>query len=261
MDLCGPIPVRSLRGSSYIFVVVDDYSWFTWVFFLKEKNEAFHEFLKLCKQLQTSKNLPIASIRSDHGREFDQKEFIEFCNDFGISYNFSAPKTPQQNGVVERKNRTLEDMARTMLCESSLPTSFWTDSVNTANYVLNRCLIRPLLKRTPYELFKGRKPNISYFRVFGCKCFIHNNGKERLGKFDARSDEGILVGYSMHSKAYRVYNKRTKIIEESIHVVFDESNDGKLSSSFNEFKFNSHEDDEDEDDTRGKTNQEGSEKP
>ena len=82
-----------------------------------------------------------------------------------------------------------------------------------------------------------------------------------MGKFDARSDEGILVGYSMHSKAYRVYNKRTKIIEESIHVVFDESNDGKLSSSFNEFKFNSHEDDEDEDDTRGKTNQEGSAKP
>ena len=89
----------------------------------------------------------------------------------------------------------------------------------------------PILKKTPYELFKGRKPNIFYFCAFGCKCFIHNNGKERLGIFNARSDEGILVGYSMNSKAYRVYNKRTKIIEESIHIVFDVSNDGRLSSS------------------------------
>jgi len=160
--------------------------------------------------------------------------------------------------VVERKNRTLEDMARTMLCESNLPTSFWAKAVNAANYVLNRCLIRPILKKTPYELFKGRKPNISYFRVFGCKCFIHNNGKERLGKFDARSDEGILVGYSMNSKAYRVYNNRTKLIEESIDIVFDKSNDGKLSSSssFHELKLSRYEDDEDGEDKRAKSNKE-----
>jgi len=87
------------------------------------------------------------------------------------------------------------------------------------------------LKKTPYELFKGKKPNISYFRAFGCKCFIHNNGKDRLGKFDARSNEGTLVGYSMYSKAYLVYNKRTRLIEESIHIVFDESNDGHICSS------------------------------
>ena len=103
IDICGPIPVRSLKGSSYILVIVDDYSCFTWVSFLKEKNEAFHEFSKLCKQLQICKNVPIVSVRSDHGREFDHKEFTKFCNEFGISHNFSAPRTPQQNGVVERK--------------------------------------------------------------------------------------------------------------------------------------------------------------
>jgi len=106
-----------------------------------------------------------------------------------------------------------------MLCESSMSTTLWAEAVNTTNYALNSCLIHLTLEKTPYELFKGWKPNISYFRTFGCKCFIHNNGKERSGKFDARSDEDILVGYSMHSKAYRVCNKPTRIIEGSIHIV------------------------------------------
>ena len=142
MDLYGPIPVHSLIGSSYIFVVVDDYSHFTWVSFPKDKSEAFQEFSKLSKQLQIYENLPIVSIRSDHGRVFDQKEFIKFFNDLCISHNFSVPRTPQQNGVVERENRTLEDMARTMLCESRLHTFFWAEAVNTPNYVLNHCLVR-----------------------------------------------------------------------------------------------------------------------
>ena len=158
--------------------------------------------------------------------------------------------------MVEKKSRTLEDMARTMLYESNLPTSFWAEVVNAANYVLNHCLIHPIMKKTPYELFKGKKPNISYFRSFGCKCFIHNNGKDRLGKFDARSDEGILVGYSMHSKAYRVYNKHTRLIEESIHIVFDESNDGNISSSrFQELKLSRY-DDEEEEEARAKASKE-----
>jgi len=135
--------------------------------------------------------LYLFEFRSDHAREFDHKEFTKFSNDFGIPHNFSATRTPQQNDVVERKNRTLEDMARPMLCESNLPTSFWAKAMNTTNYVLNRCLIHPILEKTPDELFKSKKSNISYFRAFGCKCFIHSNGKDRLGKFDTRSYEGI----------------------------------------------------------------------
>ena len=133
--------------------------------------------------------------------------------------------------MVERKNRTLEDMARTILCESNLTISFRPEAINTTNYILNRCLIHPILKNPPYELFKGRKLNISYF-TFRCKCFTHSNGKETLDEFDARNDECILVGYSMHSTTYRIYNKRTRSIEESIHIVFYESNDGNISSSF-----------------------------
>ena len=115
-------------------------------------------------------------------------------------------------------------MARTMLNERNLPKYFWADAVNTACYVMNRAMIRPILNKTPYELYKGRKPNISHLHVFGCKCFVLNNGKDNLGKFDAKSDEAIFLGYSSTSKAYRVYNKRTMTVEESIHVNFDESN-------------------------------------
>ena len=115
-------------------------------------------------------------------------------------------------------------MARTMLNENELPKYFWAEAVNTACYVVNRAHIRSILKRTPYELWKGRLPNISYFHAFRCKCFVHNNRKETLGNFDAKFDEGIFLGYSSTSKAYRVFNKRLEKVEESIHVIFDETN-------------------------------------
>ena len=113
-----------------------------------------------------------------------------------------------------------------MLNENSLPKYFWADAVNTVCYVLNRVLIRPIFKKTSYELFKGRRPVLSHLNVnvFGCKCFILNNGKESLGKFDAKADEGVCLGYATQSHAYRVYNKRLMTVEESMHVVFDETN-------------------------------------
>ncbi|GMI77355.1 hypothetical protein HRI_001404800 [Hibiscus trionum] len=114
-------------------------------------------------------------------------------------------------------------MARTMLCENNLPKYFWAEVTNAACYIVNRVMIRPILKKTPYEILKSKKPNISYFHPFGCKCFVLNNGKDNLGKFDAKSDEAIFIGYSLTSKAYRVFNKRTLVVEESIHVVFDDN--------------------------------------
>ena len=128
-----------------------------------------------------------------------------------------APRNPQQNEVVERKNRTLQEMARTMLNENNLPKYFWAETVNTYCYVLNRILLRSILKKTPYELWKNKKPNISYFKVFGCKCFILNT-KDILGNFDAKSNVGIFLGYSTSSKTFRVFNKRTIVVEESVHI-------------------------------------------
>jgi len=138
-----------------------------------------------------------------------------------------SPRTPQQNGVVERKNRSLEELARTMLNENHLPKCFWTDAISTTCYVLNRVILRPISKLTPYEIYKGTKPNISHLKVFGCKCFVLNKGKESGGKFDARGDEGLFLGYSSTRKEYRVFNKNSLKIEEFFHVVFDESNPQK----------------------------------
>jgi len=126
--------------------------------------------------------------------------------------------------VVERKNRTLEDMTRTMLIASGLARNFWAEALNTSCYIINRCMIRHILNKTPCELFEGRKPNIIHLRIFGCKSYVHNNGKDALGKFDPRSDEAIFLGYSSYSKAYKVFKKRTLCAEGSVHVLFDESN-------------------------------------
>ena len=165
----------------------------------------------------------ILTIHSDHGGEFENIRFGSFYEEKGITHNFSAPQTPQQNGVAERKNRTLVEAARAMLAEYSLPKYFWAEAVNTACYVLNRVNVRSKLNKTPYEIIKGRTPNLSHLHVFGCKVFILNNGKSPLGKFDPKSDEGVFLGYSSVGKSFRVFNKRTLVVEESTHVVFDES--------------------------------------
>ena len=115
-------------------------------------------------------------------------------------------------------------MTRTILCENNLPKYFWREIINNACYVINRVSIRPLLTKTPYELHKGRNPNVSHLKSFGCKCFILNNGKHLIGKMDAKSDKAIFMRYALNSKAYRVFNKTSLIVEESIHVVFDETN-------------------------------------
>ncbi|GJY64355.1 retrovirus-related pol polyprotein from transposon TNT 1-94 [Tanacetum coccineum] len=223
MDLFGPSAVWSYRGNCYTLVIVDDYSRYTWARFLKDKTESFDQFEIFNRKIQNQLGCSIVSIRTDHGREFDNEvQFGDFCNANGISHNFSAPRTPQLNGVVERKNRTLQEMSRTMLNEQSLPQKFWCNAVDTSTYILNRILIRAILGKTPYELLRGRKPTLDYFRVFGSKCFILNT-KDYLTKFDPKSYEGVFLGYSQNSKAYIILNKHTRKVEESLNVTFDET--------------------------------------
>ena len=222
MDLFGPINVPSLARKRYVFVIVDDYSRYTWVNFLKSKDETFDYFVEYCNQVENEKDYKIVTIRSDHGKEFENSSFDDLCGSRGYMQEFSAPRTPQQNGVVERKNRNLQELARSMLNEYSSPKFLWAEAVNTACKIINRVNIRPFLNKTPYELWKGRKPNISYFKVFGSKCFVLDQSLN-LGKFDSKSLEGIFVGYSTTSRAYRVYLTQSKTIVESIHVKFDES--------------------------------------
>ena len=145
-----------------------------------------------------------------------------FCTRSGISHEFFASITPQQNGVVERKNRVIQEMARAMLNNKDVARNLWGEAVNTACHTVNRVYFKPSSKKTPYELWKGSKPNVKYFRIFGSTCFILKD-RENVGKFDPRSKEGIFLGYSSTSKAYRVYNKRTKKVMETINVVIDEA--------------------------------------
>jgi len=169
--------------------------------------------------------MKILKVISDHGGEFENEPFEAFCEKHGIVHEFSSPRTPPQNGVVERKNRTLQEMAKTMIHENNLAKHFWAEVVNTACYVQNRIYIRPILEKTTYELFKGRRPDLSYFHQFGCTCYILNN-KLYLKIFDAKAQRGIFLGYSERSKAYRVYNSKTLCVEESMHVKFDDKEPG-----------------------------------
>ncbi|GJZ22909.1 putative ribonuclease H-like domain-containing protein [Tanacetum coccineum] len=200
MDLFGPTFVSSLMHKKYCLVVTDDYSRFSWVFFLTTKDETSEILKKFIKEVENLVDKKVKIIRSDNGTEFKNKVMDDFCREKGIKREYSVARTPQQNGVAERKNMTLIEAARTMLADSKLPTTFWAEAVSTACYVQNRVLIVKPHNKTPYELFR-----------------------DNLGKFDGKSDEGFFVGYSLSSKAFRVYNTRTRKVQENLHIGFLEN--------------------------------------
>ncbi|KAI3748889.1 hypothetical protein L6452_12302 [Arctium lappa] len=222
MDLFGPVNIQSIAGKKYTLVIVDEFSRYTWVIFLRCKSDTPEELISFVKKMEVLNNLTVRSIRSDHGTEFKNSSLNNFFENKGISHNFSSVRTPQQNGVAERRNRTIIEAARSMLSDSHLPTQFWAEAVNTACFTQKRSLIIKRFGKTAYELFVGRKPSISFLHIFGCQCFILNN-RDQLGKFDPKADDGIFLGYSSISKAYRVFNKRRQTVEETIHVTFDET--------------------------------------
>src|SRR6187455_2835609 len=223
MDLFGPVAYISIGGSKYGLVIVDDFSRFTWVFFLSDKGETQEILKKFMRRAQNEFELKIKKVRSDNGTEFKNTGVEEFLGEEGIKHEFSVPYTPQQNGVVERKNRTLIEAARTMLDEYKTPDNFWAEAVNTACHAINRLYLHKIYKKTAYELLTGNKPKVDYFRVFGCKCFILNK-KVKSSKFAPRVDEGFLLGYASNAHGYRVFNNSTGLVEIAIDVTFDESN-------------------------------------
>jgi hypothetical protein len=159
--------------------------------------------------------------------DFKNSQIEGFLEDKGIKHEFSSPYIIQQNGVVERKNRTLLDMARTMLDEYKTPNRFWAEAINTACYSINQLYLHRILKKTSYELLIGKKPNVSYFRVFGSKCFIIVK-RGRKSKFSPKAVEGFLLGYDSNTRAYRVFNKSTGLVEVSCDIMFDETNGSQV---------------------------------
>ncbi|GJU85027.1 ribonuclease H-like domain-containing protein [Tanacetum coccineum] len=195
---------------------------FTWVFFLATKDETSGILKSFITGIENLVDHKVKVIRCDNRTEFKNKEINQFCEMKGILRQFSVARTPQQNRVAERRNMTLIEAARTMLTDSKLPTTFWAEAVNTACYVQNRVLVVKPHNKTPYELFHGRTPTLSFMRPFGCPVTILNT-IDHLGKFDGKADEGFFVGYSLNSKAFRVFNSRTRIVEENLHIRFSEN--------------------------------------
>jgi transposase InsO family protein len=192
MDNVGPCRVRSMGDKWYVLVIVDDYSHYSWIFFLESKDQVFEHFRLLALRLNNEHPNCLKAIRSDNETEFRNASFDGFCFEHGIEQQFSAPRVPQQNGVVERKNRTLVEMARTILDEHETPRRLWADAISTACYVSNRIFLCSILLLTPFELRFGRKSYVSHFRPFGCKWFVLKRGN--LDKFESRSFDGILLG-------------------------------------------------------------------
>ncbi|KAK1684791.1 hypothetical protein QYE76_045639, partial [Lolium multiflorum] len=227
VDLFGPTSHASLGAKKYCLVIVDDYSRYTWVYFLKKKDETQQIFIDFATEVQRQHNLLIMAIRSDNGSEFKNYTLNDFLSDEGIRHQYFVAYTPQQNGGAERKNRTLLDMARSMMAEYKSRYNFWAEAISTACHSSNRLYLRKGLNKTPYEILTGNKPNISYFKVFGCKCFYKIKGV-RLSKFAPKALEGIFVGYGAESHTYRVFDISSKIIIESCSVKFEENDSSQV---------------------------------
>ena len=220
-DLCGPIIPSSFGKNKYFLLFIDDFSRKTWVYFLKEKSEAFVSFKKFKTHVEKESNYKIQALRTDRGGEFTSKEFNEFCDTNGIRRLLTVSHSPQQNGVVERKNRTILEMARSMLKSKEMPKELWAEAVDCAVYISNRCLTKSIDGKTPQEAWSGRKPNVSHLRVFGSIAYAHVPDQRR-SKLDDKSEKLVFIGYDKRSKGYKLYNPITKKIVVSRDVRFNE---------------------------------------
>ncbi|GKC99594.1 retrovirus-related pol polyprotein from transposon TNT 1-94 [Tanacetum coccineum] len=192
MDLCGPMRVASINGKKYILVIVDDYSRYTWTLFLRSKDETPEVLKDFLTMIQRNLQAPVISVRTDRGTEFLNKTLNAFFKEEGIEHQ-----------------------------TSKLPLFFWAEAITTACYTQNRSIIIPTHEKTVYHIINDRKPSIKHLHIFGCTCYLTRDG-ENLDKLKEKGDTCILVGYSTKSKGYRVYNKRTRLIVESIYLRFDE---------------------------------------
>ncbi|CAD7005632.1 unnamed protein product [Ceratitis capitata] len=213
-DLCGPMRVKSLGGAFYFITFVDDFSRYVTVYFLKNKSDAFNAFKHFAVTAETQIGRKIKTVRSDNGREFTNMAFKNFCNEKGIVHQTSVGYTPQQNGVAERVNRTLTEMARCLLNGSGLNQYMWGEAINTAVYLRNRTVTKVLKDMTPYQVWYGKIPSVSHLKVFGCDVVSLKKGPHRGGKFDEKGIKLKFVGYAENWKGYRLYdpNKRNIVI-------------------------------------------------
>lgn len=228
-DVCGPMQTSTPSGKRFMVTFIDDYTRYTRIYLIDHKSEVadkFKEYINMCISFFGKKP---KYIRSDRGGEYTGAKLIQFLADNGIQSNLTAPYTPQQNGVAERKNRTLIEMSRCMLLEAGMENKYWGEAVVMANYMQNR-LPTKAIDKTPYEAWFDRKPNIAHFRKFGAKCYVHVPSEKRQ-KLDPKAFAAILVGYDEQSKAYRCYNPNTRKVVISRDVKFENIHETTVHSS------------------------------
>ncbi|MCP4491938.1 MAG: DDE-type integrase/transposase/recombinase [Gammaproteobacteria bacterium] len=226
-DVCGSIDPLSLGGAKYFVTFIDDFSRFTMVYFIQRKSEVFEKFKEYKNLMEKQTGQVIKALRSDNGGEYTSQAFKEFLKNEGIQHQLTIPKTPEQNGVAERMNRTVVEMVRAMLAHSKLPKKFWAEALNTAVYLKNRSPATAVTKMTPFQAFYGHKPSVRHLRIFGCNAYAHIPKDERK-KLDPKSRKCRFLGYSTSSKGYRLYDFERKRVIENRDVIFDETAFGRI---------------------------------
>lgn len=218
-DLCGPMETPSMGGARYFISFIDDYSRKVNVYFLRNKMNVKEVFQVYKTEMENQMNCKIKILRTDNGLEYLNNQFMKYLTDSGIIHQTTVPYTPEQNGLAERKNRSLVERARCMLYDAGLPKQYWAEAVESAAHIINRSPTRVLDHVTPMEKLTGKKPNISHLRIFGCKAMVHMPKEKRL-KWDSKSTEMIFLGYCEHTKGYRLLNPINKKITKSRNVIF-----------------------------------------
>jgi transposase InsO family protein len=224
-DVCGPMKTPSMGGARYFLTFIDDFSRKVWVFMLKCKSDVFERFKVWKALVENESGQKVKVLRSDNGGEYMSKAFEAFMRQHGIQHQTSTPYTPQQNGVAERANRTLVEMARAMLHAQDLKYDLWAEAVSNAAYTRNRCPTSAVASMTPQEAWSGRRPNIGHMRIFGCIAYALDLSPKR-SKLDAKGIKCLLLGYCEDSKAYRLMCLETKKIIKSRDVTFMENKQG-----------------------------------
>lgn len=219
-DICGPMQNITPSGNKYFMVIIDDFTRFTKTYLLKQKSEAVDKLKEYVRWVENLFGRKPQVVRSDGGGEFNNNELLDFYKKQGIQPQFTTPYSPQQNGVAERKNRSLTEMATCMLADAGMEKRFWGEAILTATYLQNRLPSRSIPK-TPFELWWGRKPELSHLRVFGSKAYVHVPESKRK-KLDSKARKLTFVGYAMDQKAYRFVDLETDKITVSRDARFIE---------------------------------------
>lgn len=221
-DVWGPAPVESVGNSRYYVTFIDDSTRKVWVYFLKNKSDVFSVFKRWKTEVENQTGLKVKSLKSDNGGEYDSQEFKDFCSEHGIRMIKTIPGTPEQNGVAERMNRTLNERARCMRIQSGLPKAFWAEAINTAAYLINRGPSVPLNYQLPEEVWSGKEVKLSHLRIFGCVSYILIDSNSR-DKLDPKARKCYFIGYGSDMYGYRFWDDQNKKVIRSRNVTFNEN--------------------------------------